>query len=168
MAMVPARAAACVAVSSPTGGHRAEQRRSGEERKRNEQRDSASAVITPPREGDGQQRGDANDRHQVEHFGVSECIVVLYEGQNVGDRGARPALCQRDEREQGRGLHVPPQEWPGGAKERRTAQAMVLPGATGWSGRTRTTPPSVTAPSTSTSDRKPATWSGGKPVTATT
>jgi hypothetical protein len=47
-------------------------------------------------------------------------------------------------------------------------QATEVPGRTGSSGRSKTTPRSVIAPMTRTSDRKPPTRIGSKPVTAIT
>ena len=51
---------------------------------------------------------------------------------------------------------------------RARAQATVDPGGTSESGRRRTTPLSVNAPMTRTSERKPPTRMGSKPVAATT
>ena len=55
-----------------------------------------------------------------------------------------------------------------GIPEPAPTQATVVPGSTARSGRKRTTPSSVIAPMTRTSDRKPPTRIGSKPVTATT
>ncbi len=47
-------------------------------------------------------------------------------------------------------------------------QATSVPASTGWSGRSSTTPPSVIAPMTRTSETKPPTFIAGSPVAATT
>jgi DNA polymerase-3 subunit epsilon len=53
-------------------------------------------------------------------------------------------------------------------KDSGVAQAISAPASTGRSGRSSTTPPSVIAPMTRTSETKPPTFKGGNPVAATT